>query len=223
MAEESIRREAITMTRVNILCEGQTEETFVREVLYNHFMNLDTWLNPILLRTSKHGRGGAVSYGKIKHQAELLCKQDRNAFVTTFIDFSKLPSDFPLIQNQRADRHTVDEVELAFQNDIGEPNFIANIISYEFEGLLFSDPNAFGDWFDDRRLVARLVAIRSQFASPEDINDGVTTAPSKRILNILKGYDKVSHGSLVALGIGLDTIRRECPRFNAWIDKLEKL
>ncbi|MEA5486638.1 MULTISPECIES: DUF4276 family protein [Pseudanabaena] len=36
-------------------------------------------------------------------------------------------------------------------------------------------------------------------------------------------YDKVLHGSLVALDIGLETIRRECQMFNRWIERLESL
>lgn len=55
------------------------------------------------------------------------------------------------------------------------------------------------------------------------INDGYTTAPSKRIVSIFSQYDKVLHGSLVALDIGLDTIRRECPMFNSWIERIESL
>jgi hypothetical protein len=49
------------------------------------------------------------------------------------------------------------------------------------------------------------------------------TAPSKRILSIFSQYDKVLHGSLVALDIGLETIRRECQMFNRWIERLESL
>ena len=53
------------MKRVNIFVEGQTEETFVREILYEHFQRLTIYLSPILIRTSKTGKGGVSTYGKI--------------------------------------------------------------------------------------------------------------------------------------------------------------
>jgi len=56
------------MIRVHIFCEGQTEETFVRELLTSHFARLDIWINPIILRTSKIGKGGISTYGKLKNQ-----------------------------------------------------------------------------------------------------------------------------------------------------------
>ncbi|MFZ5766273.1 MAG: DUF4276 family protein [Thermodesulfobacteriota bacterium] len=49
------------------------------------------------------------------------------------------------------------------------------------------------------------------------------SAPSKRILAICSNYDKPLHGSLIALGIGLDVIRRECPLFDSWVRRLEGL
>ncbi len=86
------------MIRVHIFCEGQTEETFVREVLSNHFEKLNIWLNPILLRTSKYGKGGISSYGKIKWQVQKKCKEDTSSWVTTLVDFYGLPQDFPEMQ-----------------------------------------------------------------------------------------------------------------------------
>jgi hypothetical protein len=49
------------MTRVHIMVEGQTEETFVRDVLYQHFIELGIFLNPFLFSTSKGHKGGVVS------------------------------------------------------------------------------------------------------------------------------------------------------------------
>jgi len=38
------------MIRVNIFVEGQTEETFVRELLYEYFHAKNIYLNPILVK-----------------------------------------------------------------------------------------------------------------------------------------------------------------------------
>lgn len=211
------------MIRVHIFCEGQTEDTFVREVLRPHFDRLNIFVNSIILRTSKERKGGVVSYGKVKHQVVQKCKQDSTAFVTTLIDYYALPADFPVFAKTADSIANVKAAIAAIQADIGQANFIANLAAHEFEGFLFSAPEAFGDWFDNEDAVAELTKIRGQFATPEHINDGPQTAPSKRILKVCEDYDKVAHGSLIGLDIGLDAIRRECPLFNSWVTQLEAL
>ncbi|MGX9367180.1 DUF4276 family protein [Desulfoplanes sp. PS50] len=211
------------MIRIHIFCEGQTEDVFVRELLRPHFQRMNIWLNPIIMRTGPHGKGGISTYGKIKWQIENKCKEDKTAWVTTMLDFYGLPADFPAISSKGDSLIRAQAVEQAFQANIAQPNFIPNIVVHEFEGLLFSAPTAFGGWFDDADLVEHLSQIRNTFATPEHINDGRTTAPSKRILAACETYDKVAHGSLIALDIGLDTIRHECPLFDGWVKKLEAL
>ena len=71
--------------------------------------------------------------------------------------------------------------------------------------------------------VRTLRHVRSRFSSPEDINDNWDTAPSRRIARAMPRYRKVVHGPLVAGETGLDAIRRECRRFNAWMERLETL
>ncbi|MDD1760795.1 MAG: DUF4276 family protein, partial [Methanothrix sp.] len=65
--------------------------------------------------------------------------------------------------------------------------------------------------------------IRDQFNTPEEINDGYETAPSKRIIRLFKSYQKVTDGYQIAQKIGIDVIRKECPHFNEWIGKLIQL
>jgi hypothetical protein len=63
------------------------------------------------------------------------------------------------------------------------------------------------------------------FESPELINDGEQTAPSKRIIQAIPSYEgaKVSVAPLMAQKIGLEIIRQKCPHFNQWIERLENL
>jgi hypothetical protein len=44
--------------RVNILVEGQTEETFVRELLAPHLVGFQVYLTPRIIETSKGHKGG---------------------------------------------------------------------------------------------------------------------------------------------------------------------
>ena len=68
-------------TRVNILVEGQTEETFVNRMLVRHLANFQVWLTPRIIRTSKGHQGGVVSFAQICHQVRTWCQQDNTALV----------------------------------------------------------------------------------------------------------------------------------------------
>lgn len=123
------------MTRIFIFCEGQTEDVFVREVLRPHFQRIDVLLTPIIIRTGPQGKGGVSSYGKIRRQIEIKCKEDPTAWVTTFLDFYGLPTDFPAMGAAGSSIDRAKAVEKAFQDDIAQRNFLANLIIHEFEGL----------------------------------------------------------------------------------------
>jgi len=212
------------MTRIKIFVEGQTEETFVRDVLEPSFRLQRKWLVPILAKTSSNGRGGIVSYGKIKHQVSRLCREDRSAYVTTMIDLYGLPKDFP--GRDSAPRGSCFDracyLEQQFAQDINEQNFFPNLIVHEFEGLLFSGPEKFSEWFDEAT-TNKLIQVRNAFSSPEDINDSPHTAPSKRIKAVASGYQKTLHGPLISADIGLAVIRGNCIHFKEWLETLEQL
>ena len=92
---------------------------------------------------------------------------------------------------------------------------------HEFEGLPFSDASAFGILPDiPRRADRPLGAIRSVFATPEDINDSTQTAPGKRTVRAVPRFRKRVHGPLIAEWTGMERIRAECRRFNAWLECL---
>lgn len=58
-------------------------------------------------------------------------------------------------------------------------------------------------------------------SGPEMVDDGVDTAPSKRIMNVYPKYAKTFDGPLVISDIGLDEIRRQCPHANRWLSAIE--
>ncbi|QGP57398.1 hypothetical protein PsalMR5_04918 (plasmid) [Piscirickettsia salmonis] len=215
------------MIRVNIFAEGQTEETFIRDVLAPIFDNKGIYFNPILATTSKGHKGGIVNYAKVKRQLESLCKQDRNAYVTTMIDYYGLPSCFPkmtdpAISNEPDLYKKISILEKSLEDDINHTMFIANYMLHEFEALLFSDPEKFNELVDGIS-IDELMHIKNEFESPEHINNSFETSPSKRILNLSSQYDKVLHGSLIATEIGLDEIRKQCKHFDQWLKKIEEV
>jgi hypothetical protein len=59
--------------------------------------------------------------------------------------------------------------------------------------------------------------------NPELINDNPETAPSKRIMNVIPEYDKVTAGVSIVEKIGIGKIVESCQHFNDWIDVLKQL
>jgi hypothetical protein len=215
------------MTRIYVMVEGQTEETFVREVLYPHFLRINKYVDPILVSTSPTQKGGVTNYHKVKPQLIQQCREKRNAYVTTMFDLYALPNNFPskedsTYQTLRTGHQKASYLEQALAADIGERNFIPNLMVHEFEAILFSNVEHFSCWTDERT-INELKSITYNYLTPEDINDSPETAPSKRILQLMPEYDKVVQGSVIAGDIGLDQIRAKCTHFDGWIKKLEHI
>ena len=214
------------MIRLAVSVEGRTEEEFVKTMLADHLRGHGVEPTPILIGRARGGSGG----GNVS--VERLVPEMRDLFwsfdaVTSLVDFYGF--------RDRGDRETAD----ALEERLGEAlrgvvrewdprRVIPYIQQYEFESLLFSDVDAFAVLSDvssdtSNEAVRTLRHVRSQFPSPEDINDDWATAPSRRIAGAMPEYRKVVHGPLVAGETGLDAIRRECRRFNAWMERLETL
>ena len=204
------------MIRLAVSVEGQTEEEFVNESLAPHLRRNNVYVTPVLIgRARRRVRGG----GHVT--IERLAREMRHLSwsfdaVTSLVDFygfrgkgNKLPIDLV-----RAIRNRVSQFD--------ERSVLPYVQLHEFEGLLFSNLEVFGRILPDAP-VAKLRSIRSEFQTPEDINDRRNTAPSKRIETLIPRYRKTLHGPLLALEVGLDTIRSECPRFDAWLGRLEAL
>lgn len=215
-------------TRVNILVEGQTEETFVREILIPHLAGFEVWVTPRIIETSKGHKGGVVSYGKIERQVRLWCLEDPTAKVTTFLDVYGLPSEFPGFSNWQSNQPAQQQVanlEAGFAASINQANFIPYLQLHEYEALLFSDLTAFRYADVPTATIAAWQGELAKFANPEDVNNSPHTAPSKRLIARWPSYAgaKPFYGPLIALQIGLTTMRQNCPRFDEWVDRLENL
>ena len=204
------------MTRLAVSVEGQTEEEFVKESLAMHLQGRGVYATPVLLGRARRRvqGGGNVTIDRLAKEMRHL----RSSFdaVTSLVDFygfrgKQTMSPDDLIQ---AIRRTIGR--------LNDPSLFPYVQVHEFEGLLFSHVDAFETLFGDVP-VAHLKSIRFAFNTPEDINDSKATAPSKRIKMHIRGYRKRLHGPVLAERIGLDRIRGECPRFHAWLRRLESL
>jgi Domain of unknown function (DUF4276) len=220
------------MVRVYVICEGQTEETFIKEVLYDLFLLKSIFLQPVLIGKPGH-KGGNFTFRRLLADIKPLLG-DSEAYCTTLFDFYGLPNDFPgkmqaqsLTSIKDKANCIMEALVAALQETTINPEslrrFIPYIQMYEFEGLLFSDCRSLALAIGQPQMVKALQDIREEFSSPEDINDSYITAPSKRLRNLYPGYDKPIHGSLASLEIGIDTIRKECKLFDRWLQQIEAL
>ena len=204
------------MTRLAISVEGPTEEEFVKKSLAAHLQGRRIYPTPILIgraRRRVQGGGNVTIDGLAKEMRHLWYRFDAVTSLVDFYGFRGKGTKSPecLVQ--------------AIQSHIGladDRSVFPYVQVHEFEGLLFSDVEAFARVFPDAP-VADLRSIRSAFNTPEDINDSSETAPSKRIGRLIRGYRKTKDGPLLAREIGLDRMRCECPRFHSWLRRLESL
>ncbi len=214
------------MKRINIICEGATEEQFVRKVLYPHFL-----AKGIIVSASS--LDGGFNYDSLKHHIIQMLNSDKDAHVTTLIDLYGSKGPFPGYEDNKNKEALVKvkaiEAEISADilgnNKVHNHNFIPYLQLHEFEALLFSDPAVLEAWLSlDRELPEGCFAeILDAFESPEHINDSPLTAPSKRIIAIADFYEKINEGVSIADEIGLEAIRKKCAHFDDWLTALEAL
>lgn len=223
------------MIRMFVVCEGQTEETFVRDVIAPIFANQQVYLTARLITTSKGHKGGGLNYQRVRRFIINCLKEESNTVVTTFFDLYALDNEFPSFQESQTImdvQKRVEKLENDFKLDIARDNelfadrFIPHIQPYEFEGLLFSDIEKLIELESDWKIyLSALQSVRASFASPEHINNSYETKPSARLKSVLKQptYGKVRHGSLAIKSIGIDKLCEQCQHFSEWYTKLNKL
>ena len=221
--------------RLNFIVEGQTEEAFVKQILKPHLAELSVWVNARCVMTSRRGgikyRGGISKYTQVKNDINAWTKEDQNpdARFTTMIDLYGLPTDFPGYEDAQRKEDPYERIRIlenSFKDNIVDHRFIPYFQLHEFEALLLSDPQKFdAQFFDHGTKIKELVDLVSGYESPELINDGKTTAPSKQIINKIPEYAKMkaSAGPIIAGKIGLPSLRSKCMNFNQWLERLEAL
>lgn len=214
------------MKRVYIVAEGQTEQEFVNTVLMPYLRNFDIHsVTPILINTSKCGRGGFVNYQHLANTIKgLLSGASTDFIVTSFVDFFRMPNNMPSYTECIAKARKYDQIECleaAMYESIGDRRFFPYIQLHEFEALLFSNNNGFEYLFDEK-FATQTNLIVATYDNPEDINSTPEGAPSKRLLAIKDDYDKITEGNLIALEVGISTILERCPRFKSWVEEIIK-
>lgn len=224
---------------IHVLCEGQTEQGFVEEVLRPYLQDYGVaGVKSILITTNKkkNARGGMLSYShaltdlKLLRETKLDGDYERHIFTTMF-DLYALPDDFPGFEASKKIGDPYSRVcclEKCFAEAINDNRFIPYIQLHEFEALLFCGVEYIIKLYPGREVQCeRLVQDLQKVGNPELINNSPQTAPSKRIIRAVEGdkkvhynYDKPKTGKFVTKNIGIDKLRSRCKHFDEWVGKL---
>ena len=229
------------MARLLIHVEGQTEEDFVNEVLRNHLVSKGYHsVEPRIVGNARlrQRRGGIRPWPSVRTDIVNHLREDTGCVATTMVDYYALPQTGPGQWPGRAQsarlgsiKEKAECVQDALRDDLitgmghrfDSRRFVPFVVMHEFEGLLFSDCAAFSRAIGRSELEGSFRSIRDSFATPEEINDSPATAPSKRVQDLVAGYEKPFLGVLAMLAIGLSRIRNECPHFDGWLEQLESV
>lgn len=217
--------------RLGISVEGQTEYRFVKALLESHLAGFGIFATPVIVATSRaasgaKSKGGGINLDRVTRELRALLSGFGGGFVTSIYDFygfaDKLPGE------------TVEELEQRIAARLGAPpNLIPYVQRHEYEGLLLSNAAIAANYFQAPKIEALIRKAVKAAGGPEQVNDNPQTAPSKRLegwtlkhapadLRFSKGT-KLRHGEFLAVRLTLPVIRSACPRFAAWLTKLEAL
>lgn len=227
------------MSRLFVICEGQTEETFIKEVLASHLYTKGwTSVSARIMGNARQRakRGGIKAWPKVRQEIALRLKQDSGCYVTTLVDYYALPKsgekEWPGRIQAEGESYSnrAHFIEEALRNDFSKregnsaaARFIPFILVHEFEALCFADCDAFCKGIGQPDMARAMKSIRDDFESPEEINDSPETAPSKRIISLHPSYEKPLEGNIGIMEISLEKLREECRHFSDWISHLEEI
>ena len=216
------------MKRLVIIAEGETEESFVNNILCPFFCSKGIY-NSIQCFKTKHSHGGMSKYSYIKKDI-LNIIYEKDVVVSMMIDFYRLPSGFPGFNDLKATQTHQEQanlLETRIKKDLEDSqnqlfdNFIPYIQLHEFEALVFASISGIDSLFERSEIDYNgLMNVIQQYPNPEDINNHPDTAPSVRLKKLISGYNKVLHGIDIINTVGMAELLEKCPRFKTWIESM---
>lgn len=217
---------------IYIVTEGQTEQTFVRDVLAPYMGYKGIYLHPSLIGKPGH-KGGDVRFSRAKDDIGAFLRQRNDTYISTMFDYFRINKEWPglsdiqgktLTFEQKAkivEDATMKEIMNAFPQYNPEKRFIPYIQMHEFEALLFSDAPILAERAEIN--LGQIQEILNEYNNPEEINDDPAKAPSKQLETLKHNYRKIALGKEITEAIGIQNIRAKCRHFDNWLRKFEAL
>ena len=215
---------------VDVICEGQTEVKFIKEVLGPYLLLKGINMIPILI-SKKGQKGGDVRFCRAINDIGNSLQKRSSPLVSTFVDYygikewpgkdNVLPHSTPEQIANTLNQATKDAICAEYDVFNPQNRFIPFVMVHEFEALLFSNSEVLARNLHVNQEIVDFVL--SECGSPERINNSPLTAPAKRLELWCNGqYGKTTEGIAIAKEIGVDRMRMKCPLFDAWLLELEQ-
>ncbi|MBI4332712.1 MAG: DUF4276 family protein [Chloroflexi bacterium] len=221
--------------RVLVLVEGPTERAIIDNVFAPDLGLRDIFLYPRVV--GKPGHKGGNNFAHVRKELTALIKQEPDSIVTMLFDYYGLDSSWPGVSESKGEsadnalmiikRSIADAIMLDMGPNFNSARFIPYVQFFEIESLLFAGPDEMARVFDKPNLETIFKQIVTDCGGCEKINDNYDTAPSNRIRKHFPRYKKGrgvnAQAWRIAQHIGVERIRKQCPKFNQWFTSLERL
>lgn len=222
------------MRDVLVLCEGQTEREFCRNVLAEYVAASGIALAGMIFGRPHRKRGGMRPWAAYRSELVRLAKERADRYVGLLVDFYAMPSDWPgrttAVVKPLAERGKYVESEL--RGNLGPElghRFLPCVQLHEFEALLFVSPDKtalslLGAGSEMAQELQELTEILARAGgNVEEIDDSPSKAPSKRLKRVFPDYDKVAAGVAATQEAGVDVLRAGCPWLDRWLRTILEL
>jgi hypothetical protein len=216
------------MRKLHILVEGPTEQAVVRDAIGPYLSSADLYVNSSILITNRPAggpayKGGVSNWAGILKDIRPLLGDSSITLLTTLFDYYAFPADAPGMANRPSGSpyKRVKHVEHALAETISSRRFLPHLVIHEIEAWVLAACQRLGDLMGDPSGAEQLSRVVQREASPELVDEGTETAPSKRIKAAYPRFRKTLDGPLVIADAGMDAIRQCCPHADQWLTNIE--
>jgi hypothetical protein len=219
-----------------IIVEGETELTFVRDVLAPHLSLHGTSVWPVL--PGRHRHHGGVKKWQVTRQ-DIIRTLKEGRYCSTMFDYYAMPADWPGREDagrfewfdraEIVEKKIFEEITASMGSNFHPKFFVPYVQLHEFEAIAFADVDILASVlfplgkYSQEVLKKHFLDILDQAVHPEAIDDGYETCPSRRISRLVPAYKKRAQGPIIASRIGLDILRKKCNHFGSWLHRLETI
>ena len=224
------------MLDILVVCEGQTEREFCRKVVAPYLASSGIALAGTLVGKPQRKRGGVRPWPVYRAELLRLAKERADRHVAVLVGYCAMPDSWPG-RNDATSRpasqrgiHVENQLEAELRDELAG-RFHPCVQLHEFESLLFVDTAATarsiavaGGGAGSRTVARCMSAIKAEYGGlVEQINDSPEKAPSKRLLSLVPGYDKVAWGVTAAAATSIPVLAAGCPWLDRWLNRVQSL
>ncbi|HLO41437.1 MAG TPA: DUF4276 family protein [Phycisphaerales bacterium] len=223
------------MRNILIVCEGQTEREFCRGVVSPYVAQFDVALAGTLVGKPGRKRGGVSEWKVYRDEVLKIARQSKDQCVGVLVDYYAMPDSWPGRTQSNSKpplergRWVEKQIIKDLQSDLRESRCYPCVQYHEFESLLFTKPEISalsivigGASVNDHNWLSQKMSgiLEDCGGNVELINDSPETAPSKRIISLVPGYDKVAWGIAAVQDIEMNVLRANCSWLDRWLTRI---